>query len=115
VIKLLLKLAVVALIANATWRIGSAYATHYRFTDAVQATTQFRGTKTDEQIHDRVLDLASQYDVPLTDDGVTVRTENINHTVVDGSYTKPIDLVPGYSYRWPFKFHVDTFALGSLK
>jgi len=115
VIKLLLKLAVVALIANATWRIGSAYATHYRFTDAVQATTQFRGSKTDEQIRARVLDLASQYDLPLADEAVTVRTENTNHTVVDGSYAKSIDLVPGYTYRWPFKFHVDTFGLGSLK
>ena len=114
-IKLLLKLAIVALLANATWRIGSAYATHYRFTDAVQATTQFRGAKTDEQIRERVLDLASQYDLPLVDDGLTVRTENTNHTVVDGSYAKPIDLVPGYTYRWPFKFHIDTFGLGSLK
>ncbi len=114
-IKLLIKLVIVGLIANATWRIGSAYAAHYRFTDAVQATTQFRGSKTDEQIHERVIDLAAQYDLPLAADGVTVRRENINHTVVDGAYAKPIDLVPGFTYRWPFKFHVDTFALGPLK
>ena len=114
-IKLVVKLALVALIANATWRIGSAYATHYRFTDAVQATTQFRGSKSDDQIRDRVLDLAQQYDLPLADDGLTVRKENNNHTVVDGAYTKPIDVVPGFTYRWPFKFHVDTFALGPLK
>lgn len=114
-IKLVVKLALAALIANATWRIGSAYATHYRFTDAVQATTQFRGSKSDDQIRDRVLDLAQQYDLPLADDGLTVRKENNNHTVVDGAYTKPIDVVPGFTYRWPFKFHVDTFALGPLK
>ena len=114
-IKLLLKLAIVALIANATWRIGTAYATHYRFTDAVQATTQFRGSKSDEQIQERVLDLASQYDVPLAQDGVTVRKEANSHTIVDGAYTKPIDVVPGFTYKWPFKFHVDTFALGPLK
>jgi hypothetical protein len=115
VIKLVVKLALVALIANATWRIGSAYATHYRFTDAVQATTQFRGSKSDDQIRDRVLDLAQQYDLPLADDRLTVRKENDNHTVVDGAYAKPIDIVPGFTYRWPFKFHVDTFALGPLK
>jgi hypothetical protein len=115
VIKLLLKLAIVGLIANATWRIGGAYATHYRFTDAVQATTQFRGSKTDEQIHQRVIDLATQYDLPLAAEGVTVRREDNNHTIVDGAYAKPIDVVPGFTYRWPFKFHVDTFALGPLK
>ena len=33
--KTLLKLVIVALLANALWRIGSAYATFYKFTDAV--------------------------------------------------------------------------------
>jgi hypothetical protein len=114
VIKLAFKLAIVALIANATWRVGGAYATHYRFADAVQATTQFRGGKTDEQIHDRILELASQYDIPIADDGLTVRNEH-GHTIVDGAYAKPIDFVPGFTYRWPFTFHVDTFAYGPLK
>ena len=114
-IKLVIKLAIVALIANAVWRIGSAYAAHYRFTDAVQATTQFRGTKTDQQIHDRILDLASQYDLPVADGDLTVRRDPNSHTIVDGAYAKPIDVVPGVTYPWPFKFHVDTFVYGSLK
>jgi hypothetical protein len=115
VIKLAIKLAIVALIANATWRVGGAYATHYRFTDAVQATTQFRGQKTDEQIRGRILELASQYDIPVTDDSVTVRRTADSHTIVDGAYAKPIDLVPGLTYHWPFTFHIDTFAFGPLK
>ncbi len=114
-IKLAIKLAIVALIANATWRIGGAYAAHYRFTDAVQATTQFRGAKTDDQIHDRILDLASQYDLPVTADNLRVRRENNSHTIVDGTYAKPIDIVPGFTYPWPFTFHVDTFVYGPLK
>jgi hypothetical protein len=115
VIKLAIKLAIVALLANATWRVGSAYATHYRFTDAVQATTQFRGQRTDEQIHDRIIDLASQYDVPVSGDSLTVKRDANSHTIVDGSYAKPIDLAPGFTYRWPFTIHVDTFAYGPLK
>ncbi len=113
-IKLAVKLALVALIANATWRVGSAYASHYRFTDGVQATTQFRGGRSDEQIHDRIVDLASQYDIPLTDETLTIRHQT-NHTVVDGSYARPIELFPGFTYRWPFTFHVDTLALEGLK
>jgi hypothetical protein len=115
VIKFVVKLAIVALIANATWRVGSAYATHYRFTDAVQATTQFRAQKTDEQIHARILELASQYDIPVTDESLTVRRAANGHTIVDGAYAKPIDLAPGFTYRWPFTLHVDTFAFGPLK
>jgi hypothetical protein len=115
VIKLVIKLAIVALLANATWRVGGAYATHYRFTDAVQATTQFRGQRTDEQIHDRIVDLASQYDVPVSEASLTVKREANSHTIVDGSYKRPIEIVPGFTYHWPFKFHVDTFAFAPLK
>jgi hypothetical protein len=114
VIKLVIKLALVALIANAIWRVGSAYVSHYRFTDAVQATTQFRGGRTDDQIHDRLLDIASEYDIPLTDDTLTI-TRQSNHTIVDGAYRRPIEMLPGWSYGWPFKVHVDTLTLGSLK
>ena len=114
-IKLFIKIAIVGLIANATWRVGSAYATHYRFTDAVQATTQFRGQRTDEQIHARIIDLAYQYGIPVADEKVTVTQEPNNHTIVDGAYAKPIEVVPGYIYPWPFTFHVDTLAYGPLK
>jgi hypothetical protein len=108
-LKLIIKLAIVALIANATWRVGSAYVNFYRFRDAVQETTQFRGDKTDAQVHDRIVELASQYDIPITDETLTVRRAD-THTVVDGSYKRPIDLVPGVTYQWPFTVHVDTFV-----
>ena len=114
-IKLFIKIAIVALLANAIWRVGGAYATHYRFTDAVQATTQFRGQRTDEQIHTRIIDLAYQYGIPVTENGVTVTQQAGNHTIVDGAYAKPIEVVPGFTYRWPFTFHVDTLAYGPLK
>ena len=114
-IKLFIKIAIVGLLANATWRVGGAYATHYRFTDAVQATTQFRGQRTDEQIHARIIDLANQYGIPVAEDRVTVKKEANSHTIVDGAYAKPIEVVPGFTYSWPFKFHVDTLAYGPLK
>ena len=47
-LKLAIKLAIVAIIANATWRVGSAYAKHYRFVDSVQQVTQFRASKPDD-------------------------------------------------------------------
>ena len=107
--KLLIRLLIVAVIANATWRIGSAYLTYYRFKDAVRQTTQFRGKLTDEQVHSRLLELADEYGVPVTDETLTITVRD-NHTIVEGSYNQPIDIVPTYRYDWPFKFYVDTFV-----
>jgi hypothetical protein len=112
--KLLIKLIIVAVIANATWRIGSVYARFYKFKDAVQDTTQFRGDKTDDQIHDRIFELAAQYDIPVTDDTLTI-TRQEAHTVVNASYTQPIEVVPGVKYPWPFSFHTDTFVYDAAK
>ena len=101
-IKLIIKLAIVAVIANATWRVGSTYARHYRFVDAVEQVTQFRATKSDSELHDRVFELASQYDIPVTGDNLTITLQN-QHTVGDGSYTQSIGLFPGFKYAWPFR------------
>jgi hypothetical protein len=106
-IKLILKLALVALIANASWRVGSAYVAHYKFQDSVQQAALFRGSQTDDVLRRRIFELASDYDIPVTDDELTITTSE-HHTVVDGGYTRIIELVPGYKYPWEFTFHVDT-------
>jgi hypothetical protein len=110
VIKAVIRLAIVAVLANATWRVGTAYAKHYRFTDAVTQATQFRGGKSDEQVHDRVFELAAAHDIPVSDGDLTV-TSHDNHTVVEGSYKRPIELIPGFKYQWPFTVRVDTFVM----
>jgi hypothetical protein len=107
VIRTLIKLAIAALVANAVWRVGNAYLSYYRFTDAVQQVTHYRGDKSDAQIHDRVFALASQHDIAVTEETLTIRREE-NRTIVDGSYTQPIEVVPGVVYNWPFAVHVDT-------
>ena len=113
-IRFVVKLAIVGLLANAAWRIGNVYVSHYRFTDAVQQTTHYRGDRTDEQIHDRIFELASQYDIPVDDDTLTIARTN-DRTVVDGAYKRPIELVPGWTYRWPFTVHIDTPTIDPAK
>jgi hypothetical protein len=108
--KLLIKLVIVALIANATYRVGNAYLNFYRFKDAVREITQHRGTKSDEQIHDKVFQLANEYDIPVTDDTLKVTTRD-NHTVVEGTYVRTLELVPTFKYDWKFDVHVDTFVV----
>jgi len=108
--RLLVKLAIAGLIANASWRMGSAYLSFYRFKDAVAETTQYSKEKSDDELRQRILEIASHYDVPLADDDVTVRHQD-DHTLVDGSYKQLIDLVPGYRYPWLFTFSIDTFTI----
>ena len=108
-IKAIVKLVIVVLVANACWRVGTAYVTHYKFTDSVQQTTLFRGKRTDEVLRQRVFELASDYDIPVTDQDVSLRTED-HHTIVEGSYRRDIELLPGFKYAWPFSFYIDTLS-----
>ena len=106
-VKLLVKLALAALVANAVWRLSSAYLQFYRFSDAVSQAAQFAPVKSRDDLERRVIDLASQYDIPLSSGDIAVKQDEGNHTVVVGAYTKPIDFAPGYQYPWPFSLHVD--------
>jgi len=51
--------------------------------------------------------------VPVTAADVAVSRRG-NHTLVDVSYVRPVDLAPGFRYPWPFSFHVDIMTLGAL-
>ena len=114
-IKFLIKLAIAALVANAAWRLGSVYIQFYKFKDAVTEVAQFSREKSGADLERRILELASQYDVPLADERLTVRRDDRNRTVIEGAYEQPVDLLPGYRYPWGFEMHVDVLTLGSLK
>lgn len=105
--KLLIKLAVAALLANAAFRIGSEYLTHIRFRDAVQSAATFRST-TNEDLRKRIGRLVAQYDLPqsMTETALSIE-RNERHVVVKGSYEKAIEVVPTYRYPWRFNWGVD--------
>ena len=106
-IRTFLKLAFVALAANATWHTFGAYYPHYKFKDGVQYAAQYRGAISDEALREKILGLASQFDVPVTPADLSV-THDGTHTVVQLSYMRPVDLAPGFTYPWPFSLTVDT-------
>jgi hypothetical protein len=113
-IKAIIKLVIVALLANAIWRIGSAYISYYRFKDAVSEMALYSKGKTVEELKDKVLELAASYDEPIDADAVSVRRDD-PHVVVEGSYKKKVLLVPGYEYAWPFTLSVDQMAIVPVK
>ena len=112
-IKTIVKLAIVALIANATWQALNAYWPHYKFEDAVRSTVQYRGDRSDAQLRARILELAANYDVPLDEENLDVRRDQ-THTIVDASYVRAVNLAPGYTLRWPFTLHVTTLSIETL-
>lgn len=109
-IKLIIKLALVALVANATWRVGNAYVSFYKFRDSVSESAQFSRGASDDQLHARIMELAAQFDVPVGDDDFTIRRDH-DHTFIDGTYTQPIEVVPGYKYPWSFSWNVDAYTV----
>ena len=69
-IKRLISLALLALVANATWHVFLAYSAHYKFKDAVNYAAEHRGDKTDDALHDQILQLAANEDLPVQPDDV---------------------------------------------
>jgi len=104
-IRTLVKLALAALIANAVWRVGSEYVTDFKFRDAVREAAVYK-TRSDEELRAKIGALASQFDVPIDEDALTIQHED-SHLVISGGYEKPIELVPGYQYPWRFSWTID--------
>jgi hypothetical protein len=108
-IRFLLKLTLAGLIAHAAWQLGSAYVTFYRFREAVTEASRFGAATPEDALRRRVLELAAQFDVPVGDNDFSLRREGA-HTYIDGSYSQPIELVPGYPHQWSFTWTSDTLA-----
>lgn len=113
-LKLLLKLAVVALLANAAWRVGSSYVSFYKFKDAVAEEAQFGVDKSVDQLRERVVGLAQQFDLPVDGDALTI-AKGDQRTRIAGSYTKRIEVVPGFKYPWAFSWDVETINFSKIQ
>jgi hypothetical protein len=112
-IKLAIKLGIAALIANAAWQAGRTFADHYQFRDEVRQAALIRG-QTDGQLQQRVLELAADYDIPLTPDGFSIRREE-RHIYVQGSYERVVPLAPRVDYPWRFNWEIDAYIIDPPK
>ena len=101
--KTILKLIVVAILANALWRVGTAYAAFYKFKDS-------QGESTEEELRQKIVELASTYDLPIRADDVTVVRE-VHHTAIHGSYKQGVAMFPGFEYQWPFSIDLDAYPI----
>ena len=106
--KLIFKLAILAIILNAAFRIGGEYVAYYQFRDTIREAAMFTA-RTDDELGQAVMDSATTFDVPLEPDGFTMRRDG-REALVTGSYTKSIELFPGYKYPWKFPFTIQAYV-----
>jgi hypothetical protein len=106
--KLLIKLALVALLANAAFRIGTEYVVHYQFRDTIREAAMFRA-RNDDELGQTVMETATNFKIPLAPDGFTMRRDG-REAYVEGSYVKPIEIVPGYTYQCKFPFTIQAYV-----
>ena len=109
-IRTLLKLACVALIANATWHMFGALSPHYKFKDGVEYAVQNSYGNSDEAVQEKVLQLAAQFAVPVTQADVSITRSPDRRPIVDIAYVRRVELAPGFTYPLPLTVHVDTFV-----
>ena len=103
--KLIIKLAIAALLANAGFRVGSEYLTHIKFRDAVRDAATYKA-RTNDELRSRIATLAQQYGVPQADDAVVIERAE-RHVTVQGGYDRQIEIVPSYQYPWHFAWELD--------
>ena len=103
----ILRLALLAVVANAMWHLFVPYRAFVRFKVAVQDSALDDLGRSEDDQSARVLALASQYGIPLTPANFTLRRDQ-THTTTDGRFTQPIELFPTVWYPWTFSWHTDT-------
>jgi hypothetical protein len=106
VIRTLIKLALVALIANALVHAVPVYWSYFKFKDAVQETARFSGKRTERDVQERVLSIANRFEIPVDIDDIRVRKDG-ETTFVDTAYDTQIEYFPGRSYPVHFDVKVE--------
>jgi hypothetical protein len=106
--KLLIKLAITALLANAVFRVGTQYITHYQFRDSIREAAMYQA-KTEDELRDRILEIAATYGLPQGAGDISV-SRNGRQWTTSGTYTKKIEIVPTFPYDWKFDWDVDAFV-----
>ena len=71
--KTIIQIAVAAILLTASVQGGRAAFKHYQFVDAIQEAMLFAGSRTEEQIADRVIELAGDHQIPLEPGNVSVQ------------------------------------------
>lgn len=112
-IKTAVKLLIVLAILNAVGRAGLAAWNYYQLRDEAQQLVVFGAGMPIGDLHRRILQKASELEIPLLPENLSVRRDG-HRTFVDAAYTQPVELFPNYTYPVSLSFSVDAFAMNPI-
>ena len=102
----LIRLGVLLLIGHALYRFVPVYVHYHQFKDAVKEAALFSKDRNEQQIVDRVMELAARYEIPIEQEAVQV-TRDDQKTYINVMYEEQIEWVPTYTRPMPFSLAVE--------
>lgn len=112
-LKRLIQLVIAAVVIYAGWHAGVVYVNYYQFNDELGQMALFaKGTATESELKDRVLEVAQQYEIPLDPDAVVVHHDR-DLTQITAPYVAEVKLLPNYIYRWKLEAKGSAVHLGA--
>lgn len=109
-VRTVLKLAVVALVLHAVWRISPVYLDYVKFKDELTQTARLAGARGEGEIVARVMEVATAMELPIARDAVHVRKDR-DHTFIDATYTENLEFLPRVTYPWTIRISVDGWTV----
>ena len=107
--KTIVKILVMLAVLNAVARAGAIAWSYYQFRDAVEQAMIFGAGVPLDELHTQVLARASELEVPVTPENVSVQREGAR-TWAEVAYTHPIEYFPRFTYPLDLQFSVGGFA-----
>jgi hypothetical protein len=107
----IIKLVIGLLVITGAFSAGRTFLNNYQFEDAVQQGMLFDPRADDAEVKAMVMKLANDYEIPLTVEGIGIRTQG-QSVVVTLTYTDTVVVIPGiYSTTWDFAPSISTRIL----
>ena len=91
--KTIFALVFAALVVNASVRMGDSVWRNYKLEDAINQETRYGNSKTASMLRRKIVELAAEQNVPLTEEEIAVEKRG-SETYVSLAYAEGVELVP---------------------
>jgi hypothetical protein len=108
-IKTVLKLALTLAIINAAFHAGDAAWKYYQLKDAAQQLIVFGYLEHTNELHNRIIQKATELRLPLLPENVAVHRQG-TRTWAEAAYTQPVEYFPNQVYSVDLKFMVESYS-----
>jgi Flp pilus assembly secretin CpaC len=107
-IKKIISLIIFLVLANAGVRVAVVYFHDQQFKDAVRELSLFSSGQSEEVVRAKVMEIATQNQIPLDPDFVEVTRKVIpgvgDHSIIKVSYAVMVPVFPGQLRRFQFDY-----------